>query len=359
VIEEDLSKVAINNMIYFLSESTTTGTNAGNKARMDIDSILQKKNYIPIQGPESISRLKHGNKIHFFFKNRKFLKSLTKIPQNEYLIIQYPFLVPYKNKNEWLDCSFILQKLAKRNKLILFVHDIDQLRFDKSRDNISDLNLATYIVSHNKNMTNYLIKNKIDKQKIVNLEIFDYLTIKENVSNHYNDKALLCYAGNLKKSEFIYKLPSKLKELNINLYGNGYTGNQVGLNYQGVFPSDKISSLIRGKYGLIWDGTRTDSCSGNIGNYLKYNNPHKLSMYLVANMPVIIWNQAAEAAFVKKYNVGITVSSLDEIPYKVNKISEKDYLNMSNSVKVVKKKLEKGYFTLNALDKIESRIKNE
>lgn len=342
-------------MIYFLSERSTTGTNAGNKARTDIESILRKKNYIPIDGPESISKLKHGNKIHFFFKNRKFLKSLTKIPKNKYLIIQYPFLISYKNKNEWLDCSFILKSLAKKNKLILLVHDIDQLRFDKSRNNISDLKLASYIISHNKSMTDYLVKEGIEKRKIVDLKIFDYLTMEENIPNHSNDTALLCYAGNLKKSKFIYNLPSTCS---INLYGNGYKGNQTDLNYKGAFPSDKISSLIRGKYGLIWDGNQTNTCSGNIGNYLKYNNPHKLSMYLVANMPVIIWDQAAEATFVKENNLGITVSTLDEIPSKVNKIHEKDYLKMNDAVKKMKKKLENGYYTLHALNEIESKIEN-
>ena len=38
-------------MIYFLSENTSTGTNAGNKARMDTEAILQDKNYCPIEGP--------------------------------------------------------------------------------------------------------------------------------------------------------------------------------------------------------------------------------------------------------------------------------------------------------------------
>ena len=144
-------------MIYFLSENTTTGTNAGNKARMDTETILKKKKYSPIEGPKSIQRLKHGNKISFFLKNSSFLRRLKKIPLNEYLVVQYPFLVSYKNGEGWLDCSFILERLAKRNKLILVIHDIDQLRFESSRNNISDFKLAAYIISHNQKMTNYLI----------------------------------------------------------------------------------------------------------------------------------------------------------------------------------------------------------
>lgn len=345
-------------MIYFLSENTTIGSNAGNKARMDIEAILQEKKYDSIEGPESIRKLKHGNRLSFFLKNNNFLRHLNTIPKNEYVVVQYPFLVSYKNGEGWLDCSFILKHIAKRNKLILIIHDIDQLRFDKSRDNISDFQLASYIISHNQKMTEYLINNKIDESKIVNLEIFDYLISIENISNHYEDEALLCYAGNLKKSKFIYNFPAELKKLKINLYGNGYIGDQNGLNYKGAFPSDKISSLIKGKYGLIWDGDRIDTCSGKIGNYLRYNNPHKLSMYVAANMPVIIWNKAAEADFVKKNGIGITISSLSEIPEKINSISKEDYLKMNSSVKDVKSKIKNGKFLLNALNEIESRIKN-
>ena len=36
-------------MIYFLSENTTIGSNAGNKARMDIEATLQEKNMIQLK----------------------------------------------------------------------------------------------------------------------------------------------------------------------------------------------------------------------------------------------------------------------------------------------------------------------
>lgn len=345
-------------MIYFLSENTSTGTNAGTKARSDVELILREEKYFPIEGIKSVGKLKHGNKIWFFLNNSNFFKKLKTISTNEYVIVQYPFLVSFKNKDGVVDCSFILKQLAKRNKLILIVHDIDQLRYDKARNNLSDFNLASYIISHNQKMSDYLIENNIDKHKIVNLEIFDYLTKDENSSWHYGDNALLCYAGNLNKSKFIYKFPKDLKSMGINLYGNGYRGKQDGLNYKGALPSDKVSSLIKGKFGLIWDGDSVDTCTGNTGNYLRYNNPHKLSMYLVANMPVIIWNQAAEADFVKKNGIGITVNSLHEITEKIEKISEEDYLKMNKAVQNIRVKLEKGNFLSKALNEIESRIKN-
>ena len=211
-------------------------------------------------------------------------------------------------------------------------------------------------------MTDYLIKSGINSNRIFNLEIFDYLSSYQNKDSHFDDEATICFAGNLNKSRFIYTIPDNIRDLGINLYGNGYELKKDKLpylNYQGTYSSEKISSIIKGKYGLIWDGEKSNTCTGLVGNYLKYNNPHKLSMYLVANIPIIIWDQAAEAQFVKKNNVGITISSIDEIPNKLSSIDAKKYDKMLDSVKLIKNKLLQGKYLNTQLDNIESKIINK
>ncbi|WP_172992928.1 hypothetical protein [Lactobacillus helveticus] len=94
----------------------------------------------------------------------------------------------------------------------------------------------------------------------------------------------------------------------------------------------------------MWDGKDYKKCVGKIGNYLRYNNPHKISMYLVANMPVIIWSKAAEANFVKENNIGILVDSLDELPNILNNLTEKKYEVMLENVKKIKSLLQKGNY---------------
>ena len=47
--KKDLNKVWEKLMIYFLSENTSTGTNAGNKARMDTEAILQEKTIVQLK----------------------------------------------------------------------------------------------------------------------------------------------------------------------------------------------------------------------------------------------------------------------------------------------------------------------
>lgn len=68
-----------------------------------------------------------------------------------------------------------------------------------------------------------------------------------------------------------------------------------------------------------------ETCSGGKGEYLRINNPHKLSLYLAVGLPVIIWDEAAEAEFVLRENVGFTIKSLYELSEKMALISDDDY----------------------------------
>lgn len=352
------------NRIYYLSERNPDGTTAGNKARNDVENILQKRKYIPISALQLGLERKHGNRIAFKLKALLFINKIkNNIPLNSTIVIQYPMMAQFTNSNNKIDYSSIFSKLSKFYKLIAIVHDINDLREERvNHSNLDDLKLAYAIISHNKNMTDYLIKSGINSNRIFNLEIFDYLSSYQNKDSHFDDEATSCFAGNLNKSRFIYTIPDNIRDLGINLYGNGYElkkDKSPYLNYQGTYSSEKISSIIKGKYGLIWDGEKSNTCTGLVGNYLKYNNPHKLSMYLVANIPIIIWDQAAEAQFVKKNNVGITISSIDEIPNKLSSIDAKKYDKMLDSVKLIKNKLLQGKYLNTQLDNIESKIINK
>ena len=87
------------------------------------------------------------------------------------------------------------------------------------------------------------------------------------------------------------------------------------------------------------------------------NNPHKLSLYIAVGLPVIIWDEAAEAEFVKRENIGWTVSSLYELPDKLANISEGDYTVMRNNAVRISKKLRDGEYMTRALKNAEAKIK--
>ena len=111
---------------------------------------------------------------------------------------------------------------------------------------------------------------------------------------------------------------------------------------------------MEGNYGLVWDGPSADSCEGNYGNYLKYNDPHKFSLYRAAGLPVIVWKESALASFVEMYNVGMSISSLSELRT-LPKIESNEYKSFCNNVRKLTIKIQQGDFLRTAVDKILSR----
>ena len=87
----------------------------------------------------------------------------------------------------------------------------------------------------------------------------------------------------------------------------------------------ELMEIIRGSFGLVWDGCTADTCDGASGEYLKYNNPHKMALYLASGLPVIVWDESAMAEFVTKEKCGLTVADLGMIPDILRSLSNEDY----------------------------------
>ena len=112
----------------------------------------------------------------------------------------------------------------------------------------------------------------------------------------------------------------------------------------GCFDPDLLPSKLAGAFGLIWDGPSIETCTGDLGNYLRINNPHKLSLYIASGLPIIIWRGAAEAGFVEKHRIGISVNSLDELPALLRSMRVADYRSMVQSVTRLAKSVRNGNF---------------
>lgn len=151
----------------------------------------------------------------------------------------------------------------------------------EANDEYDTLKLADGIISQNDQMKKWLEKKEITCP-IVNLGIFDYYN-KHPMLNVVNNKTL-SFAGNLKKSTF-------LKNLNLNhklkVYGSN-ASDEFGSSIGGVVPPDDLPRRLNESFGIVWDGPSTDICEGNYGEYLRWNDPHKVSLYLSAGIPVII-----------------------------------------------------------------------
>lgn len=315
------------------------GLNAGPKAPKDIISILKEQYNV-----KSIEITK-SNVENKFYINKERCRKIYKIIENSFgndvTIIQHPFL---NMKN--------VIKIMKKS--VTFIHDLDSLRYKKNNSReIETLKNYKVIISHNKKMTEYL-REKGLKNKIYELELFDYLCENINVKNKFEkeNKLEVIYAGNLikEKSPFIYQIDNEKINYKINLYGNGIERDiSNNIKYIGAFCPEELPNKIQGNLGLVWDGNYDESDENEgFKNYTKYNNPHKLSCYIAAGIPVIVWRKSAIADLVDKYNIGYKISNI----YDINKLDLSDYDEKLKNVQELSPKVRQGYFTKRVINEI-------
>ena len=233
------------------------------------------------------------------------------------------------------------------------MHDVEELRkslynnYYKSEFDTM-LSLVDVIIVHNDKMKDFFIKKGFPETKLVSLKIFDYLIDSQPSNSNVKFERSISIAGNLdiKKSAYISQL-GKLGVV-VNLYGPNFSHlleKYKEIKYHGSFPASDIPNHLNSGFGLVWDGDSIDSCSGDFGEYLQYNNPHKLSLYLASGIPVVIWDKAAESKFVKENNLGLCVSSLYELQDKLNSITEHEFNEMVDNVEKQTDLLTHGKYT--------------
>lgn len=335
---------------YEIAEFKMQDYNAGQKAPSDVAIIAAEAGYKLLTVNRGTYR--YGTEQ----TKSEWDRVCNEIFNNSTILIQLPLV----------DVSGGIYKLIelkkdKNIKVIAVVHDIEILRNNVTDNFIEQYNMlktcADIWIVHNERMKEALISRGFDAERIVSLQIFDYLIT--NPIDVKSDEGVII-AGNLDidKSGYIYKL-KQIKGVKFNLFGANYSDNNVynNINYFGAFLPEELIKNLQGKYGLVWDGDSLDTCSGLTGEYLKVNNPHKLSLYLAVGLPVIIWDEAAEAEFVKCENVGLTVSSLYELPDKLADVSYSDYAIMKTNADKIGKRLRNGEYMTRALKNAEVKIK--
>lgn len=334
---------------YYISRNYKFSRNAASKPKMDCESILEKNGFVNLgfkQTNHDSSAL--GAIVSFF----GITKGLFLLPRRSVFCMQYPL-------SKFFGYTTAVASL-KKCKLIIIIHDVKYL-MGKSSDlkgEMAKFNKADFLIVHNESMKKWFEENGCSAQ-LVSLELFDYLHQSEKHATPANPYEVV-FAGGLgkEKSEFLYRMdklnPSAYK---LKLYGNGFNAIDVKkdnsiLNYQGVFSPDEVINKIEGSFGLIWNGNALDACSGDFGNYLLYNNPHKTSLYLLCGLPVIVWRKAAIAKFIEAEQVGIAVNSLDELEEKLKNLDSSDYAKLVSNTEKIKTKVASGYYLTQAIQKV-------
>ena len=355
-------------MKYFTEETETRDNiqrTAGIKARDDISNILRDIGYKSLNVNVDDADYATSNKIkklanHLYIR-KIWKKALANLNNGDELIVQFPII----NHSLFLTDLFRNVQNKKHVKITLLIHDVEIIRSNrktnikrssKLRNKMEELNLmksCDRIICHNEEMVKTLIDLGLNPNKIEVLEIFDYLIPEsEHSYAHAHFDGNIVIAGNLKpeKVGYMYKMPDNV---DINAYGIGYVDeDRKNIHYFGSFDPNELPGALDGSFGLVWDGTSTNTCEGAYGEYLKINNPHKTSLYIASGLPVVIWSQAALAQFVLKYNCGIVVDSLNDLHDKLSQITEEEYNQILQSTLETSKKLRNGYFTKTVVKKL-------
>ena len=195
------------------------------------------------------------------------------------------------------------------------------------------------------------------------LGLFDYRSeskCPEEVTEREQIKVVYAGALSMKKNSFLIELSKTLNHWQLLVCGNkeGLQGLQDNpqITYQGFVPSEEFIKHIDADFGLVWDGDSLDGCSGEYGQYLKWNSPHKVSFYLRAGLPLIIWKEAAVAPIIEEAGAGITIRSLEELDDRLKALTLEDYQKMKANTVIMAKRLNEGYFLLQALEEFNKHI---
>ncbi len=346
-------------MKYYLKEEflhDNNAKNAGNKARNDVESIVKSHGFkaliLSVDNWYEMSTAKA--QLH---KAKAFSRSLKQLNEGDELLIQFPML-----HHSFFTTSLVKKARKRGVKIYFIIHDLDALRFmngqavplkHRIRMKIQESGLlaaADGIIAHNPVMKSVLVDKGVAEDKIVSLGIFDYLIPDfQEKSGQTKDQPIIV-AGNLaqEKAGYLYALPA---EPAYNLYGVGFDESRALENetYFGSFLPDELPAALEGGFGLVWDGDSAETCSGVFGEYLRYNNSHKASLYLASGFPLVVWKQSALSHFVLEKGCGIAVESLHDLKETIDNLSDADYQDLLENTKRVGKGIRDGHYLKTAL----------
>ena len=349
-------------MKYYLKEEflkDSGARNAGNKARNDVEEIVKQEGFSPllltVEDWYKMSTIKAQQ-----HKAQALSQAFSRLKSGDQLLIQFPML------HHSFFTTYLVKRLQARGvKVYFIIHDLEVLRYanldtvplkHKIRVHLQEsslLKVADGVIAHNPIMKSVLVEKGLPEHKLVSLEIFDYLIPNYQEKDGLSKDQPIIVAGNLaqEKAGYLYQLPARPA---YNLYGVGFDESRALENeaYFGSFLPDELPAALEGGFGLVWDGDSAETCSGVFGEYLRYNNSHKASLYLASGFPLVVWKQSGLSHFVLEKNCGVAVESLHDLKNTIENLSDADYQELVANAKNIGKKIRDGFYLTSALKKL-------
>lgn len=323
-----------------------TNYSAESKPRKDIMKIMVEDGCVPISVYKRINLRKMTvlNIIRYYF-----LMAL-KIKKGDTLYYQFPIM------RSCMPLFILLLSTLKKKgvKIVCIVHDLEYMRnqsdFAYKTRILNCIRLADLVVAHTTAMKKHLEDEGLSNEIRV-LYLFDYLTPDKGIDSLYarNHRNEIVFAGNLGKAPFLRELNDyNFRNISFNLYGlNSEIDFHEGL-YKGVFHPEEVSAL-KGGWGLVWDGESMDTCLGLSGNYLRYNAPHKMSLYIASGIPVIVWKESGIAEWISNNHLGIAIKTIKDLDDILPEIDEDYYCAIQENVRRYSAFLREGKMILNVM----------
>ena len=328
-------------MIYYTETNYydhDTLMNSLSKGRDDYFEVLRRMGFECIRIPtirttrflSPLERIRYERDLALAWK-----KALRNLGKGDTLVIHSP------NSEKFTGFAGLIKEVRSRGcKIITIIFELEMfftssyasgagIKRKIARDTERRLfELSDAVVVHNDRMKKMLMDIGIKGSKMFSVGVMDYLRddpLSDAPCGRIGPDKPVAFAGNLsyEKSQFEYDLPRGFR---CNLYGSDYTGTvNEDVCYKGVFDPVTLMDTMEGSFGLVWDGDSVDACTGQFGDYLVFNNPHKIALYLASGMPVIVWDRIAMADFVRREGCGITVRTLREVPERISSMQPEEY----------------------------------
>jgi len=292
-------------MNCYLSRNYRNSAYAGNKAKIDIEQIMQNLGYTNIWR----SQTRYSGVVSAFMAT---LASMAAAPfhigRGDVLVLQYPLKKYFR-----MQCRIAH---ARGAKVVVIIHDLGSFRRKKLTipEEIKKLSLADYVIAHSEAMRAWLIEHGFRKPVGV-LGLFDFLSDSKPASRTKAPEKpyKVMYVGDLSYSynAALYEMGQNAANWTTVLYGGGFELEKATpgcrIDYRGYINSDDLIAAPDADFGLVWYGSARPGCECRLGDYLRYIAAHKLSLYLRCEVPVIVGKGTAMAEFVEREGIGITV----------------------------------------------------
>lgn len=231
----------------------------------------------------------------------------------------------------------------KGAKVIGLIHDIEYLRYPTDYNHDSELH---FLKSFDGLLVGSRRAREILERDGVDIPIreagpFGYIQPFEYRRPQFSKT--MHYAGNLLawKAGFLAEVPSGL---DIQVYGQNDQKDELdfipssSVTLRGSKSQQDLALSLTNGFGLIWDADENLQYS----EYMRIAMAHKFSLYMSLGLPVIANTDTAIGEYVDRYNLGFTLEDIKELRPRMNDLTERQYNQYVDRVKVMSDLVRRG-----------------